>query len=230
MSAPLLLEVMLFFCWSEYPHLDWSKKFVLVVDILVRCCSCWVVGSRTWGKLFPIAYGLALRDSSRWIDYESSTFRCCPRSMWNVVCDRQVPHRYFSALIIFTFFLLFVVVSFLCFSYVFVLHSHDAGPRRLEVLLPDIILYSQSPHASVREGHFQVLGFLPVVFHDHFEDFLPVILPALLRGLADDSGKNNSPLPSFYFLFSFFIHFSFIFLIFFPPVFHPFWYYHDCWV
>ncbi|KAK4055085.1 translational activator of GCN4 [Microbotryomycetes sp. JL201] len=61
------------------------------------------------------------------------------------------------------------------------------GIDRLEGVLPMIIANTSSPRTYVREGHINLLVFLPVTFGDRFSPYLGRIIQPVLNGLADDS-------------------------------------------
>ncbi|KAJ1972291.1 translational activator of GCN4, partial [Dimargaris xerosporica] len=61
------------------------------------------------------------------------------------------------------------------------------GVGRLEQLLPGIITNTNHSAPYVREGFVSLLIYLPVTFGDQFQPYLPDILPAIVRGLADTS-------------------------------------------
>ncbi|KAM0793613.1 hypothetical protein ACM66B_001046 [Microbotryomycetes sp. NB124-2] len=61
------------------------------------------------------------------------------------------------------------------------------GIDRLEGVLPMIITNTSSPRTYVREGHINLLVFLPVTFGDRFSPYLGRIIQPVLNGLADDS-------------------------------------------
>ncbi|KAK4052868.1 translational activator of GCN4 [Microbotryomycetes sp. JL221] len=61
------------------------------------------------------------------------------------------------------------------------------GIDRLEGVLPMIITNTSSPRTYVREGHINLLVFLPVTFGERFSPYLGRIIQPVLNGLADDS-------------------------------------------
>ncbi|KAF9359136.1 translational activator of GCN4 [Mortierella sp. AD094] len=61
------------------------------------------------------------------------------------------------------------------------------GLERLEGLLPEIILNTDSPKAYIREGFISLLVYLPATFGQRFQPYLGRIIPPILMGLADES-------------------------------------------
>jgi hypothetical protein len=61
------------------------------------------------------------------------------------------------------------------------------GIDRMENMLPEIIQYTSSSRAYVREGFISLLVYLPSVFGDRFSPYLGRIIQPILSGLADDS-------------------------------------------
>lgn len=61
------------------------------------------------------------------------------------------------------------------------------GVERMENMLPEIINYTSSPRAYIREGFISLLIYLPSVFGDRFAPYLGRIIQPVLSGLADDS-------------------------------------------
>lgn len=61
------------------------------------------------------------------------------------------------------------------------------GTDVLKQNLPDLLKQADSnPNAGVREGFLGLFVYMPLVFRDAFEDFVPQVLPSLLNGLAAD--------------------------------------------
>eukprot|EP01083_Nonionella_stella_P268898 909304_1 len=60
------------------------------------------------------------------------------------------------------------------------------GCDRLESLLPSLLAGTQHENPTVREGHVQLLVFLPRAFRTHFVIYLERILPIVLHALSDD--------------------------------------------
>jgi len=48
-----------------------------------------------------------------------------------------------------------------------------------------------SDKAYVREGYLGLFIYLPTVLRQKFEPYLPQALPAILEGLADETGKEK---------------------------------------
>lgn len=61
------------------------------------------------------------------------------------------------------------------------------GVERMEAMLPEIINYTSSPRAYIREGFISLLIYLPSVFGDRFSPYLGRIIQPVLSGLADES-------------------------------------------
>ncbi|KAG0031837.1 translational activator of GCN4 [Podila clonocystis] len=61
------------------------------------------------------------------------------------------------------------------------------GLERLEGLLPEIIINTDSPKAYIREGFISLLVYLPATFGQRFQPYLGRIIPPILMGLADES-------------------------------------------
>ncbi|KAF9918095.1 translational activator of GCN4 [Lobosporangium transversale] len=61
------------------------------------------------------------------------------------------------------------------------------GLERLEGLLPEIIINTDSPKSYVREGFISLLVYLPATFGQRFQPYLGRIIPPILMGLADES-------------------------------------------
>lgn len=61
------------------------------------------------------------------------------------------------------------------------------GVERMENMLPEIINYTSSPRAYIREGFISLLIYLPSVFGDRFAPYLGRIIQPVLSGLADES-------------------------------------------
>ncbi|KAF9438265.1 translational activator of GCN4 [Entomortierella beljakovae] len=61
------------------------------------------------------------------------------------------------------------------------------GLERLEGLLPEIILNTDSPRSYIREGFISLLVYLPATFGLRFQPYLGRIIPPILMGLADES-------------------------------------------
>ncbi|KAH6560638.1 hypothetical protein BASA62_010347 [Batrachochytrium salamandrivorans] len=61
------------------------------------------------------------------------------------------------------------------------------GLARLEALLPEIIASTSSNRIYVREGFMTLLVFLPATFGEAFTPYIAMMIPAVLRGLADES-------------------------------------------
>ncbi|KAG0238098.1 translational activator of GCN4 [Actinomortierella wolfii] len=61
------------------------------------------------------------------------------------------------------------------------------GLERLEGLLPEIIVNTDSPKAYIREGFISLLIYLPATFGQRFQPYLGRIIPPILMGLADES-------------------------------------------
>ena len=61
------------------------------------------------------------------------------------------------------------------------------GVERMEAMLPEVITFTSSARAYVREGFISLLVFLPSVFGDRFAPYLGRIIQPILGGLADDS-------------------------------------------
>jgi hypothetical protein len=61
------------------------------------------------------------------------------------------------------------------------------GTDKLKELLPTIILNTGSTKPYTREGFLSVFIYLPSVFGNDFQHFLPDVLPSVLRGLADET-------------------------------------------
>uniref|UniRef100_A0A0G4FAB6 TOG domain-containing protein n=1 Tax=Chromera velia CCMP2878 TaxID=1169474 RepID=A0A0G4FAB6_9ALVE len=61
------------------------------------------------------------------------------------------------------------------------------GPSKLQQFLPDILNNASDVNspAEVREGYLGLFIFLPAAFKQDFQDYVPAVLPTLLRGLAD---------------------------------------------
>ncbi|KAH7056386.1 armadillo-type protein [Linnemannia elongata] len=61
------------------------------------------------------------------------------------------------------------------------------GLERLEGLLPEIIINTDSPKSYIREGFISLLVYLPATFGQRFQPYLGRIIPPILMGLADES-------------------------------------------
>ncbi|KAG0302645.1 translational activator of GCN4 [Dissophora globulifera] len=61
------------------------------------------------------------------------------------------------------------------------------GLERLEGLLPEIIINTDSPKSFIREGFISLLVYLPATFGQRFQPYLGRIIPPILMGLADES-------------------------------------------
>ncbi|KAG0366840.1 translational activator of GCN4 [Gamsiella multidivaricata] len=61
------------------------------------------------------------------------------------------------------------------------------GLERLEGLLPEIIVNTDSPKSYIREGFISLLVYLPATFGQRFQPYLGRIIPPILMGLADES-------------------------------------------
>ncbi|KAG0051009.1 translational activator of GCN4 [Gryganskiella cystojenkinii] len=61
------------------------------------------------------------------------------------------------------------------------------GLERLEGLLPEIIINTDSSKAYIREGFISLLVYLPATFGQRFQPYLGRIIPPILMGLADES-------------------------------------------
>eukprot|EP00897_Mesotaenium_endlicherianum_P004938 jgi/Mesen1/4472/ME000228S03455 len=61
------------------------------------------------------------------------------------------------------------------------------GKAHFEALLPDIIANCSHARASVRDGYLTLFKFLPSSLGAMFQKHLPVVLPAILDGLADEN-------------------------------------------
>jgi len=61
------------------------------------------------------------------------------------------------------------------------------GLERLEGLLPEIIVNTDSPKSYIREGFVSLLVYLPATFGQRFQPYLGRIIPPILMGLADES-------------------------------------------
>ncbi|KAG0253420.1 translational activator of GCN4 [Actinomortierella ambigua] len=61
------------------------------------------------------------------------------------------------------------------------------GLERLEGLLPEIIVNTDSAKAYIREGFISLLVYLPATFGQRFQPYLGRIIPPILMGLADES-------------------------------------------
>ena len=61
------------------------------------------------------------------------------------------------------------------------------GLERLEGLLPEIIEYASSTRLYVREGFMTLFIYLPVTHGESFTPYLDMIIPPILKGLADES-------------------------------------------
>ncbi|PBK80430.1 ARM repeat-containing protein [Armillaria gallica] len=59
------------------------------------------------------------------------------------------------------------------------------GMEHLEGLLPDIIVNTQSPRATLREGFMSLLVYLLATFGTRFQPHLPKIITPILSGLSD---------------------------------------------
>ncbi|KNC80222.1 hypothetical protein SARC_07418, partial [Sphaeroforma arctica JP610] len=64
---------------------------------------------------------------------------------------------------------------------------YGLGSERLERLLPDIIANCSAKEAYTREGFMMVLFFTPSSFGDDLLPFVPVVIPPILKGLADEA-------------------------------------------
>eukprot|EP01134_Creolimax_fragrantissima_P001397 CFRG1397T1 len=64
---------------------------------------------------------------------------------------------------------------------------YGLGTDRLERLLPDIIANCSAKEAYTREGFMMVLFFTPSSFGDDLLPFVPVVIPPILKGLADEA-------------------------------------------
>ncbi|KAI9228900.1 MAG: armadillo-type protein [Piptocephalis tieghemiana] len=60
------------------------------------------------------------------------------------------------------------------------------GSQRLPSLLPDIVSQTEAPQRSTREGALLLLVYLPATAGAAFAPHLPTVVPAILRGLADE--------------------------------------------
>ncbi|KAJ2015351.1 translational activator of GCN4, partial [Coemansia sp. S680] len=61
------------------------------------------------------------------------------------------------------------------------------GLERLEGLLPEVLANCNSARMAVREGFMMLLIYLPTTFGDDFQRFLPLVMPPVLAGLADEN-------------------------------------------
>ncbi|TPX30377.1 hypothetical protein SmJEL517_g06060 [Synchytrium microbalum] len=61
------------------------------------------------------------------------------------------------------------------------------GIERMEAMLPEIQLNISSPRPYVREGFMLLFIYLPLTFGEKFRPYLGSMIPALLKGLADDA-------------------------------------------
>ncbi|KAF9179251.1 translational activator of GCN4 [Haplosporangium sp. Z 11] len=61
------------------------------------------------------------------------------------------------------------------------------GLERLEGLLPEILINTDSPKSYIREGFISLLVYLPATFGQRFQPYLGRIIPPILMGLADES-------------------------------------------
>lgn len=61
------------------------------------------------------------------------------------------------------------------------------GKDYFERILPDIIRNCSHPRASVRDGHLTLFKYLPRSLGDVFQNYLQLVLPAILDGLADEN-------------------------------------------
>ena len=69
------------------------------------------------------------------------------------------------------------------------------GTERLASMMPDFIAGTASPQSHIREGHFMLFVYLPATLLEDFQPYISVIVPPLLRGLADaDEGVRDTSL------------------------------------
>lgn len=61
------------------------------------------------------------------------------------------------------------------------------GTQKFEELLPQIMEGASDPRAHVREGHIGLFVYLPSALKDKFPPYMGTLLPAILKGLADET-------------------------------------------
>ena len=63
----------------------------------------------------------------------------------------------------------------------------SVGPTRFQQVLDELLKNSSHPRPCVREGVLWTISFLPSTLGDRFTALIPVILPSIVSGLADES-------------------------------------------
>jgi len=67
------------------------------------------------------------------------------------------------------------------------------GAEKLDEFLPLILENAANKKSApeVREGYLGLFVYLPIAFGESFQMYVPQVLPALLRGLADESERRE---------------------------------------
>lgn len=63
----------------------------------------------------------------------------------------------------------------------------SVNPTRFQQVLDELLKNSSHPRACVREGVLWTISFLPSTLGERFAKLIPVILPSIISGLADES-------------------------------------------
>lgn len=73
-----------------------------------------------------------------------------------------------------------------------------AGVGKFEELLPQIMDGTDDPKWHIREGYIGLFVYLPSALKEKFPPYMGTLLPAILKGLADETGTHHLSHTSFH--------------------------------
>lgn len=65
------------------------------------------------------------------------------------------------------------------------------GVGKCEKLLPQIMDGTEDPKWHIREGYIGLFVYLPSALKEKFPPYMGTLLPAILKGLADETGTQH---------------------------------------
>ncbi len=65
------------------------------------------------------------------------------------------------------------------------------GVGKFEELLPQIMDGTEDPKWHIREGYIGLFVYLPSALKEKFPPYMGTLLPAILKGLADETGTSQ---------------------------------------